>query len=379
MRSLQRSMKQAQQTVQDSHQTLEESWLDLGKAVAESSDVGREYLPEAVKESIENIHDNKEQLKQNMQMVEEIRQILARRDELKKQQLSLPKELRHIDNENRPIYRNVGEQALALYGHRELNDQILTDIFGEAREAARKQADTERTIDRLRNENGGLKKLANKLRISSLQAKLAIQRRAIGTAEERLGARLLQNDGLDRLTDPGLEAAASGYYHNESRKHELSKLLEKIQAELQAIEAQIEAFSNGKHPQRRLDEIQLESRSLEKEIETQQVRIGKSYFQTIQEKEESPPNSVSDLITRIQDLTSVIQSEQSRIERLEAAIVLKKLNTRRQELVKRVQAITRQIESQQREIAALQEEIAKTESRSSKLESIHGPLDSLLE
>ncbi|AFG37229.1 hypothetical protein [Spirochaeta africana] len=375
MRELQRSVKQARQSVNAATQSLEEAWRDLGAAAVDSP--YSEDTTESIRQAIRDIGQARAEQQQHHAVITEIQDTLAHKDELAQHRKEIPRRIRELEADNRPVFRHLGRQALSLYGHRELTDAALKELFAAPREASRRLADTAREIDRLRTEGSGLGRIRNRIQAKTLQARHAVQQRELDTAAELLGERLLREDVLPRLNDPDLEAAAAGYYTTQEGIRELERQEQELAAKTAELDSRLQKLGALRQPQRRLDELELQDRQQKKAIDTQLVLLGKACFRHMQQREEPTPADVHDLVGRIQALTDQVASEQTRIERLEAAIQLKKLHARRQDLEKRIHHIEQNIASQQKEIEDLRSEIAAGEQRALELEKVRGTLHSL--
>lgn len=370
MKSLQRSMKQAQKSIDNSTQSLESAWNDLGSAVITSSEIDISTLDSASRSLAERINSDKAELAEIETTVQHISQHRHRLDEIHRRADRIPKEINELEESNRPIFRVVGEHTLSLYGARETADPRLRDLLAEPRAISRELADIRRRLDQLANTpaKGPVTHIRHKLNAARLLPKQAMRQRALSAAHEILGKQLLTGTVLQEMNDPDVESVASGYFKNQRDIEALQDESGQLDSERDKLGAELGKLGAAKNTSQRLDYLELQRRSLQKDITAQQVKLGKRYFQHCSKN--SSPADVDDLINRINDLTSAVQAEKHRVERLEAAIQREKLVGRQREHQRKLRLIEAHIADKQQEAERLRQEIQSVALEIQQLEAL---------
>ncbi|GAB6089676.1 hypothetical protein [Spirochaeta dissipatitropha] len=379
MRSLQRSMKEAQKTYQSSNQSLEAAWLDLGTVLLDSGEFHTDQAQTDWGKDAETARSAKNRKSHNQSIIDDITGLLQEKQEILSSLKDVPARIKSAEAANKPVFRHVGELVISLYGHRELASRSFSELLKPAREISRQISDIDREIDQLQAGKGrlGLNSIGGGLKIATRKSRRSSLQKYLEQEASELGKKLLGENLLQELMDPDVETAAAGYWQNQKRIDEIRTAQSELESTMNTINDRLGELCGSKNPNQQLDILELENRALQKEIETLLVSIAKKYYSNNPLKEGSTPNGVQELIRRIQVLTEEAQSEQQRIERIEAAIQLRKAQSRQQDIKKKLHTTEQQIQSLQQEKQRYEDELFNTEAEIQRLIESRGSIQGI--
>jgi len=286
--------------------------------------------------------------------------------------------LRKSELERETVYRKIGELAYEQHEKESTKNPEVEKVLAElsAYSEGKKQIDNElERYQRSVSKKGFWKNLVETGRVAYLRVSRSVLQRRLQEMYRRAGAALCTAE------IKGLEGTAFADLQRICREKDASckaalKENEKLLKEEEKIEAELKNLGGGITYQRSVKALEKTIRVDEQRLDEVYRNLGEAYC----EKPFKEPDKKTDSIRqKIDDLEKKKSEKNQHIERLRAAIGIKRLADQNAGLSERLAALEKSIEKQQREAERLKGIVAHNNEEIGKLRKVRGQEKTLLQ
>ncbi len=298
-------------------------------------------------------------------------------DELEEARGEVQEKIQRIRKEQQPYYEGLGKAAYDLYRRGILVGEGLTEEMQELADQDDEIKQLENALGKSRKSQGEkniLNKIVTKGRAAVMSTSRSTKVSALQRMFKRIGGRVAEGDGLDKIAETGFTDAADPVLQIRERIDKL-KIQEKDYSQrLSRLQEELEDRGAGGKTRRVIRDY--ESRIAEKEQEKKRAaRVLGSRFS------EDPPENLKEKEGIQQELANLAQTDSREkelkklMERLEAGVEAERLEKVIQDKEKRIERLNREIEERQKKTAELQKELHQAEESKESKEKERGSLD----
>lgn len=320
-------------------------------------------------ERVEELESTRERI---VAIGERLAEIVSAREEREKRRRSIASEIE-------PHYATIGENAFRVFRDNPLVDQEYADIFTPVLDAHEEIKQLHGELARAEKEVAEkpfLEKMVLRGRMIVLRNRVAMKDNQRERLLKDAGRQIAATDFITTIGDPGLDEAAAPFLelHDEFRR--VDQELASLDEERAALDRELEKLDVQRKPASRIGELDAELRELARQRDEARAAIATAAKGSeVVDRLEAEDRDAFDAIERSE---SERDAARVKLERLEAAIRVEKLQHEHDRVEGQIDRKQKQIAALSSEIEELQREKSRIEGETAELEAKRGPVQELL-
>ncbi len=362
-----------QREIQTDRQNIAKDYQGIGESVY--ADPPSDVKPEPV---VGEIADRLEKIDANNKNIRRIEEIAARLAAIDEELQADKRGIRELEEGLGPVYEQVGTVAFRVYKENPFIDQEYVTVFSdmvnnqeEIRDAENELAEIEAGLE----QKPFLERVVLKGKVLLLKSRRSSRESALPRLARRAGEQICAGNFIESVDDPALNEAAGPCLDVKSRVNEIEERDLALREEAETLTVELETLGAEKRYSRRVSEIRRENENLEQALADLFQKLGEVYRGTLDG--EPAEADRKKLLASIRDAEKANDDREEHIQRLQAAIEVKRLNDEIGRMEGSIKSLQERIERQQAEIESIREKIGETEGLRAEQEELRGDEASL--
>lgn len=286
-------------------------------------------------------------------------------------------ERKHLQQEAASVFPGIGRRAFEIFHDNTYLEADYAERFSEIsaaqNEVDRLQAELDEQ-EAILESKPFLERIVTRGRVVLLRNRVASRNEAMEKQYRRLGESIVGSEFIQEVNDEELNRVAEPYFAAERRITDIADRAEQLDHERSELESELSQLCEDRRPSKAISEL---DDRMEQLRETQSNALAQFARIVKDNLNDEMRETVKTQIERIESLEDEISKKQARIQRLEAAVEVERLESEINQMNQDIGLREREIEAAEKRKAELYERRSELEQERAVQEEKRGALEDL--